>query len=132
MLPGSKITVKPKQITSRCRVPHAKDDVESLHRCLDGHLGKRIPLHIPGAGRTPCFVDTNLCPHPPSLQNVFFPAFYVYQSHVSRVFSKNSSPLDFPRFPRKSLQNTFGFGALVEIPKIFLFCRDPLFVDIYR
>lgn len=42
MLPGSKITAKPKQITSRCRVPHAKDDVESLHRCLDGHLGKRI------------------------------------------------------------------------------------------
>ena len=85
-----------------------------------------ISLHIPGAGRTPCFVDTNLCPHPPSLQNVFFPAFYVYQSHVSRVFSKNSSPLDFPRFPRKSLQNTFGFGALIEIPKICLFCRDPL------
>ena len=96
-----------------------------LYRYQKQHI-KDILLHIPGVGRTPCFVDTNLCPHPPSLQNVFFPALYVYQSHVSRVFSKNSSPLDFPRFPRKSLQNTFGFGALIEIPKIFLFCRDPL------
>ena len=91
---------------------------------------KKILLHIPGVGRTPCFVDTNLCPHPPSLQNVFFPALYVYQSHVSRVFSKNSSKISqeisTKHFPRKSLQNTFGFGALIEIPKIFLFCRDPL------